>query len=70
LARRESTRHVIMCAEKRMLGFLRSAMNGQQHNGVDVVEVPKDLAKLSCQEVHRRLAQDGHIPPRRSRRQA
>lgn len=69
LARRSASRRIIMCAEKRMLGFLRGAMNGQQHNGIDIIEVPKDLAKLNSRELHQHLAQDGHIPPRRSRRQ-
>lgn len=68
MARANGTRRVVLCAEKRMLGFLRSTVHDNLPKGVDLQEVPKDLAKLSPRKLHERLASDGHIPRRRDRR--
>lgn len=67
LVRRNGGSRVVLCAEKRMLGFLRGAMAGTSLPAESVVEVPKDLAKLSPRELHNHLARDGHLPPRRNR---
>ncbi|MGD8428958.1 MAG: host attachment protein [Ectothiorhodospiraceae bacterium] len=64
------TRRVVLCAEKRMLGFLRGALNGSIPNGVEVVEVAKDLAKLPARSLHERLAGQGLLPARRARNAA
>ncbi len=69
MARANGTRRVVLCAEKRMLGFLRPRLENAIPRGVDLHEVPKDLAKLSPRKLHERLASDGHIPRRRDRRQ-
>ncbi|WP_290653410.1 host attachment protein [Aquisalimonas sp.] len=67
MTRRNGTRRVVLCAEKRMLGFLRPTLQHAIPKGVDLHEVPKDLAKLSPRKLHERLASDGHIPRRRNR---
>jgi len=56
-------KHLVVLAEKRMLGFLRNTM-GSGLNGVQVHEVAKNLSKLSTAELHNRLAQDGLLPKR------
>lgn len=63
VARRNGTRRVILCAEKRMLGFLRDDLPSLP--GVEIIEVPKDLAKLAPRELQEHLARDGLIPRRR-----
>lgn len=68
MARSNGTRRVVLCAEKRMLGYLRSPVQERMPRGVDLREVPKDLAKLSPRKLQERLASDGHIPRRRGRR--
>lgn len=65
LTRANGTRRVILCAEKRMLGLLRGVVGGNGAAGVEIVEVPKDLAKCNVRELHNRLARDGHLPGRR-----
>lgn len=65
LARRNGTRHIILCAEKRMLGLLRGVVSAPP--GTEIVEVGKDLAKLPTAELHRHLSRDGYIPVRRHR---
>lgn len=65
LIRRNGTRRLILCAEKRMLGFLRQALNGRVSREVRVIEVPKDLAKLNVRDLHDRLAREGYLPARR-----
>ena len=67
VVRRNGVSHVVICAEKRMLGFLRQALSGNSLPAGNVVEVAKDLAKLSARELHNHLARDGHLPPRRNR---
>ena len=67
LVRRNGTPRVVICAEKQMLGFLRGALGNHNLGAEQVVEVAKDLAKLSPRQLHERLARDGHLPPRRNR---
>ncbi len=62
VARSNGTRRVILCAEKRMLGFLRDVVTPPP--GADIVEIGKDLAGLSPTQLHRHLSRDGHIPAR------
>ncbi|PWG60991.1 host attachment protein [Spiribacter halobius] len=63
LARSNGTRRVILCAEKRMLGFLRNGL--PELPGVEIREVQKDLAKLGPRELQEHLARDGLLPRRR-----
>ena len=67
MVRRHGSDRVVLCAEKRMLGFLRTALAGTSMGGCSVVEVAKDLAKESPREIHERLAREGHLPARRAR---
>jgi len=57
---------VVLVAEKRMLGFLRAALDPVVRSGVSMEEVAKDLGKLSNLQVHEHLARDGLVPRRRS----
>ncbi len=68
MTRGNGTQHVVLCAEKRMLGYLRPSINGSIPSGVALHEVPKDLAKLSAHQLQERLANEGHIPRRQGRR--
>lgn len=56
---------VVIVSQKRMLGFLRSAMESRM-NGVRTVEIAKDLSKLSPLQLHEHLARERALPPRRS----
>ncbi|MEX0732265.1 MAG: host attachment protein [Aquisalimonadaceae bacterium] len=67
MTRGNGTRKVVVCAEKRMLGFLRPTLQGTIPNGVSLREVQKDLAKLSPRQLHDHLARDGYIPRRMAR---
>lgn len=65
---RNGFQHVVLCAEKRMLGLLRPSLNDNLGQSIDYQEIPKDLAKLPSRELHDRLAEAGHLPRRRARR--
>ncbi|MEJ2382404.1 MAG: host attachment protein [Gammaproteobacteria bacterium] len=66
---RLSDRHrpsdVVLVAQKRMLGFLRNAMESRL-NGVATHEIPKDLSKLTPRELHEHLARTSILPRRKS----
>ncbi|QGM20984.1 host attachment protein [Spiribacter sp. 2438] len=63
LIRQQGAVHTIVCAEKRMLGFLRSALSTA---GIaEVKEVPRDYTLFEPRELHARLAEEGLIPGRR-----
>jgi protein required for attachment to host cells len=62
---RNGLQHVVLCADRRMLGVLRPTLNGNLANQVAVHEVPKDLGKLSCHELHDKLSRTGYLPHRR-----
>jgi protein required for attachment to host cells len=64
---RDGLQHVVVCADKRLLGTLRPAINDGLNRRVAVREVPKDLAKLSSRQLHDKLSVDGHLPRRRRR---
>lgn len=64
MARGNGTRHVVVCAEKRMLGFLRRDLDRAVPEGAELHEVAKDLAKLTPRQLHDHLARDGHLPAR------
>ncbi len=65
MTRGNGTQRVVLCAEKQMLGYLRPNLQGAIPPGVDVHEIPKDLAKLSARQLHDRLSKEGHIPRRK-----
>lgn len=53
----------IVCAEKRMLGFLRDALSG--HQAPTVTEVSKDLVRLGPRDLQAQLADEGLVPRRK-----
>lgn len=65
IVHRNGYQHVVLCADKRMLGMLRPNLDEAVGQRIQVREVPKDLGKLSCREIHDRLARQGHLPSRR-----
>lgn len=67
MTRANGTRRVVLCAEKRMLGFLRRTIQGNMPSDVDLQEIAKDLAKLTPHQLHERLAREGRIPRRTGR---
>jgi protein required for attachment to host cells len=56
---------VVLVSQKRMLGFLRTAMESKL-NGVNLQELAKDLSKLSPHDLHEHLAREQLLPRRRS----
>ncbi len=66
MARVNHTHHVVLVAQNRMLGFLRSALDPLIKAGVELHELAKDLSKLSPTELHEHLSRDRLLPPRKS----
>src|SRR3569833_788909 len=64
LTERYKPHTLVLAAEKQMLGFLRNALNVPPKASFEVKEVPKDLSRLSPQELQRHLAADGVLPAR------
>jgi protein required for attachment to host cells len=63
LVKSNNTQHVILVAQKRMLGFLRNALDPLLKAGVHVQECAKDLAKLPPQDLHAHLSRQRLLPP-------
>lgn len=55
--------HVILVAQKRMLGFLRGAIDPLQKSGVAIREIAKDLGKLPARDLHEHLSRENLLPP-------
>ena len=55
-------RHLLVCAEKHMLGLLREALDIPPHSDLELVEVAKDLTGLSPHEIHGHLAAEQVLP--------
>lgn len=67
LAQQRETRTIVLAAEKRMLGFMREALEAlTRGGGVAVRELAKDLSKHPPLEVHEHLAREGLLPARRT----
>ena len=66
LAQSHGTRNVVLVAQKRMLGFLRTTLDPVFKAGVEIQELAKDLSKLPPKELHEHLAREGLLPRRRS----
>lgn len=64
LAERRKPKILVLAAEKQMLGYLRTAMQTLPKALFEVKEVPKDLSRLSPQELHQHLASEGVVPAR------
>lgn len=66
LLRDNSTRQVVLVAQKRTLGYLRNELETLLRSGVEIKELAKDLSKLSPLELHEHLARERLLPQRRT----
>lgn len=66
LVKASGARNVILAAQKRMLGFLRVELGPLLRNGVHVHAIAKDLCKFPPHEVHKYLAKETSLPPRKN----
>lgn len=65
LVQRTKVRSLIVVAQKRMLGFLRTELAAALKNDCSVHALAKDLSKLAPQDLHQHLAKAGLVPARR-----
>lgn len=70
LAGNWATGSVVLVADPRMLGFLRSAVRSALKPAIRVKELAKDYARLTAPRLRDRLTEDGIVPARRSGRAA
>ena len=66
LAQRVQASHLVVVAEKRMLGLLREALVLPPQSGIELHELAKDLTRLAPTEVQTHLAQAGLVPARKA----
>lgn len=66
LVQTNGAKNVILAAQKRMLGFLRAELGPLLKNGVTVHAIAKDLCKLAPHELHKYLAKETILPPRKN----
>src|SRR3569833_1663616 len=64
LTERYKPHTLVLAAEKQMLGFLRYALYVPPKASFEVKDVPKDLSRLSPQELQSHLAAEGVLPAR------
>lgn len=64
LVRESGSSRVVVCAEPQVLGYLRPEL--EQLTDVRIQEVTKDLTGFSAHDLHRKLAEDGCLPPRQA----
>jgi len=62
LARNWATGSVVLVADPRMLGFLRSAARAALKPEIQVKELAKDYARLTASRLRDCLAEDGIVP--------
>lgn len=65
LMKERKPRRVIMVAPAQMLGLLRQAMGAIQKSDLKVKELPKDMSKFTPEQIHKNLAKEGILPPRK-----
>ena len=66
LAQRQQAGHLVVVAEKRMLGLLRDALVLPPKSGIELSELAKDLTQLAPTELQAHLAEAGLVPPRQA----
>lgn len=66
LARENHSKNIVLAAQSKMLGLVRNELDQALPPGVAVRDIAKDISKLSPQEVHKYLAREHLVPPRRS----
>ena len=64
LAQQHQAGHLILAAERHMLGLLRDALKIPVKSGIKVRELAKDLTKMTPAQVHDHLAAAGVVPAR------
>ena len=63
-ANQGQAKQLVMVADKRMMGHLRSALNVPSTAGLKVSEVAKNLTKLNVSELQEHLSKNGMLPAR------
>lgn len=66
LAQRQQVSHLVVVAEKRMLGLLREALVLPSQSGIKLRELAKDLTRLTPTELQAHLAEAGLVPARQA----
>ncbi len=67
-ADKQSARFVVIAADKRMLGFLRSELDGATKSSKrEFREYAGDVSKLAPNALHKHLSEKKLIPPRKQR---
>ena len=64
LAQENHAGHLVLTAERHMLGLLRDALKIPVKLGIEVRELAKDLTKLPPKQIHERLATAGVLQAR------
>lgn len=64
LAQENHAGHLVLTAERHMLGLLRDALKIPVKSGIELRELAKDLTKLAPTQIHEHLAAAGVLPAR------
>ncbi len=64
-AKAQSAHTLVVVADKRMLGFLRTELNHTKKPDWTIRECAVDISKLSARELHRHLAEKKMVPSRK-----
>ena len=64
LAQENRAGHLVLTAERHMLGLLRDALKIPVKSGIEVRELAKDLTKLAPTQIHEHLATAGVLQAR------
>lgn len=65
MAGQNKVKHVVIAAEKAMLGFIREALASGGPKNTEVRELAKNLSKQATLEIHQHLSDAGLVPKRR-----
>lgn len=65
ITRDSTTRSLVLVAQKRILGILRSELEPLMKSGIAIRELAKDLTKLAPIELQAHLAREQLVPERR-----
>lgn len=63
-AQERRVEQLVLVADPRMLGFLRSEIGSTLPSGIRVDELTRDLSSLTPPRIHERLANEGLVPAR------
>lgn len=65
LARKYSSRLVVLAAPEKTLGLLREDMDILTKEGLKVEKLAKDMTKFSAKDIHEYMAKKGFLPSRK-----